>query len=162
MAHDHGSEPELQTPAHPGAGHETTDVSLRPLVLFLVGLVAALTLVILVLRAQFALYEAAPGPPRPALTPLPALGRPAITEPIIQKAPVADLVKLRTEESAALNSEGWVDRKAGIARISIDDAMKILGSRGLPARKAAPLDKPPGAKGSLPQGSPAMKKTEGP
>ena len=42
MANDHGSEPELQTPAHPGAGHETTDVSLRPLILFLVGLVAAL------------------------------------------------------------------------------------------------------------------------
>jgi hypothetical protein len=39
---------------------------------------------------------------------------------------------LRRSEDKALAEIGWVDRKAGIARIPIDDAMKIVAEQGLP------------------------------
>jgi hypothetical protein len=40
--------------------------------------------------------------------------------------------ELRTAEDTDLNSYGWVDRTAGIARIPIDRAMQLLLERGLP------------------------------
>ncbi|TPL02336.1 MULTISPECIES: hypothetical protein [unclassified Mesorhizobium] len=52
--------------------------------------------------------------------------------PDLQTAPRQDLVKFRAEEDRQLKMLGWVDRKAGIARIPIGDAMWALVSNGLP------------------------------
>lgn len=147
---DHGPDPDLQTPAHPGGGHETTDVSLRPLLMFVFGLVTSLTLVFLVIRGQFSLYEGRLSPRQEPIVPLPRLERQPTSEPRLQEAPAIDMERLRREDLARLTSEGWVDKNAGIARISIDDAMRLLAARGLPARKGPPDDRPPGAAGSLP------------
>lgn len=43
-------------------------------------------------------------------------------------------------EEAVLNSYGWVDRKAGIARIPINRAIAIVAAKGLPSR---PTPTPP-------------------
>lgn len=59
-------------------------------------------------------------------------------EPRLQAAPEAELAAMRAEEQAILTSFGWVDEKAGVARIPIDAAMDLLLQRGLPARAAAP------------------------
>ncbi|RUX34016.1 hypothetical protein EOA23_03940 [Mesorhizobium sp. M2A.F.Ca.ET.042.01.1.1] len=52
--------------------------------------------------------------------------------PDLQSAPRQDLVSFRAEEDRQLKMLGWVDRKAGIARIPIDDAMWAVVSNGLP------------------------------
>jgi len=46
--------------------------------------------------------------------------------------PGASLAELRAAEDADLNSYGWIDRNAGIARIPIDRAMQLLLEHGLP------------------------------
>jgi hypothetical protein len=41
--------------------------------------------------------------------------------------------EMRRTENARLQSYGWVDRTAGIARIPIDQAMELLATRGFPS-----------------------------
>jgi len=53
-------------------------------------------------------------------------------QPRLLIKPGASLAELRAAEDADLNSYGWVDRNAGIARIPIDRAMQLLLEHGLP------------------------------
>lgn len=60
--------------------------------------------------------------------PLPAAG------PVLQISPPEDLAALRAHEDKLLDSTEWVDRKNGIARIPIEQAMTLLIQRsGQPA-----------------------------
>jgi hypothetical protein len=45
----------------------------------------------------------------------------------------AGLQGLRAREEGVLESYGWVDQKAGIVRIPIEEAMRLLAERGLPS-----------------------------
>lgn len=47
--------------------------------------------------------------------------------------PQDDLAAIRRAETERLQSHGWVDRRAGVVRIPIGDAMDILARRGLPS-----------------------------
>ena len=47
-------------------------------------------------------------------------------EPRLQAKPPLDMKALRAQEETELHSYGWVDEKAGVARIPIDRAMEIL------------------------------------
>ena len=53
-------------------------------------------------------------------------------EPRLQSNPASDLVRFQKEESASLNSYGWIDRRAGVVRIPVERSMDILAQRGLP------------------------------
>lgn len=55
--------------------------------------------------------------------------------PRLQISPQVDLEQFRTEEEHELHSYGWIDKKAGIVRIPIDDAMNLLLKLGLPTRE---------------------------
>jgi hypothetical protein len=44
--------------------------------------------------------------------------------------PEDDLRQMQRENDAVLNSYGWVDRESGIARIPIDEAMRLLVQQG--------------------------------
>jgi len=44
----------------------------------------------------------------------------------------AVLAELRAQEDALLTSYGWIEKDKGIARMPIDEAMKIVAERGLP------------------------------
>ena len=57
--------------------------------------------------------------------------------PRFQENPQQELQELRAKQKALLEGYGWVNKEAGIARIPIEDAMKIVVERGLPAREAA-------------------------
>lgn len=65
-----------------------------------------------------------------------------------QISPQEELRQTRAEAEAALSSYGWVDEKTGIARIPIDEAIKLLAERGLPStgigsqKKASPDQTP--------------------
>ena len=56
-------------------------------------------------------------------------------EPRLQNDPQQDLSDLRTKQENLLKGYGWVNKEAGIARIPIEDAMRIVVERGLPARE---------------------------
>jgi hypothetical protein len=56
-------------------------------------------------------------------------------EPRLQTHPREDLRDLRAHEDEVLTSYGWVDKNTGVVRIPIEEAMKIVVERGLPARE---------------------------
>jgi hypothetical protein len=55
----------------------------------------------------------------------------------LESAPQLDLQRERAAQRTRLQSAGWVDESAGIAHIPIDDAITLLGERGL---RAVPAD----------------------
>ena len=64
---------------------------------------------------------------------------------------------MREEERDRLSSYGWVDRKAGIARIPVDRAIEILAKKGLPTpeeRGVRAPEKPVEKTGSKPEAKP--------
>src|SRR5262249_52671146 len=50
-----------------------------------------------------------------------------------------DLKTLRADETAYLHGYGWIDQRAGVARIPIDRAKELLLQKGLPVRQG-PVD----------------------
>ena len=56
-------------------------------------------------------------------------------EPRLEANPLVPQVRMREEEDWILRNYGWVDQKAGMARIPIDRAMDLLAERGLPPAK---------------------------
>jgi hypothetical protein len=115
--------------------HETRDVSMRWMVISGVILVLLLIAAFVTMRWTFDLFEAreARRQSEPAtLVSDPGPGRPP--EPRLQANPRLELQEMRAEENEVLQSYGWVDRDQGVARMPIDEAMKIVVQRGLPAR----------------------------
>jgi hypothetical protein len=115
-----------------GEGHERKDVDVPALFtvafLLLLSCIAIFIVVTLMMR-YFKAHEPAVAAGR-ANIPL-TRGR-EFPQPRLLVTPGASLAELRAAEEADLNSYGWVDRKAGIARIPIDRAMQLLLERGLP------------------------------
>lgn len=112
---------------------ERRDVSGRAMMIFLVAFVAFLAITLVVMRLLFDTSGIWP------------VGGPAETgnarSPALQRTPVEDLAELRRREERELHTLGWVDRDAGIARIPIGEAMKMIAADGLPewhADMAAP------------------------
>jgi hypothetical protein len=55
---------------------------------------------------------------------------PAIAPPVLQSAPQQERAQYFAEKQRLLESWGWVDRDAGIARIPLEEAMRIMAARG--------------------------------
>jgi len=67
--------------------------------------------------------------------------------PRLQVTPVLELDELRAREDQVLEGYGWVDKDRGIARIPVEEAMRLVAERGLPQFPAvAPGPAPAGEK----------------
>ena len=60
-----------------------------------------------------------------------------VPPPNLQTLPTLDLTAFRAREDSVLHSNGWVDKAAGVVRIPIDEAMRLLVERGVQAPVAA-------------------------
>jgi hypothetical protein len=131
---------------NPDVAHEQSDVNVRALLAFAVGL-AVVTAVIFVLMAWlFNFLERRAAASDPAISPLaqPATQMPTRTtgSPYFGDAPrprllIGEPAALRNQreiEDERLQTYGWVDEKSGIARIPITEAEKLILQWGLPAR----------------------------
>jgi hypothetical protein len=64
-------------------------------------------------------------------------------EPRLQVQAPKELKTLQTAEQEILTSYAWVNKEAGIARVPVDRAMRLVLERGLPVlRPAAPAAPP--------------------
>jgi hypothetical protein len=138
-------------------GHEDTLIPVRGLVISAVALVVVIIASEVILGLWTRAFTAEekkvealhPGRQNIDVTQFP--------QPRLQESPPVDMVQLAAEEKARISSYGWIDKKAGIARIPVDRAMDILAKRGLPKVAA-----PPPAPGTPPNTSipPAGKREE--
>lgn len=128
---------------NPEVSYDRTDMSARAIVGFLIFLAIAGVIMHLVLWGLYKNFakgymasSPTAGPIASSTRQLPQ-GDPVRTfpPPRLQPDPVADLNKFRVSEEEILNSYGWVDQNAGVARIPIDQAMKAVAQQGLPTRQ---------------------------
>jgi hypothetical protein len=121
---------------NPDVTHEETDVNVRAILAFAGALVVSavvIHLLVWLLFAFFAAREATRVEPQYPLAAGQIERQPP--EPRLQTNPREDLRELHDSEDAILGGYGWVDRNAGVVRIPIEEAMKIVVERGLPARQ---------------------------
>jgi hypothetical protein len=121
---------------HPEVRYEQSDVRAGAIVRFAIGLVLVVGVSAAVLLGLFKLLARQQRRQDPPPPPLAQEGGRLPPGPQLQAAPLQDLEQLRAEEEKELTSYGWVDRKAGIAHIPIDEAIKIVAARGLPPAAA--------------------------
>ena len=134
--------------ANPDVHHETTDINIRGVFAFGVGLIVVAVFIhfgVWILFRLLADQHAQRGvpeyplaatqekrlPPEPRLQPSPPEWR----------TPREDLRDFRQKEDDILNNYGWADKNAGIVRIPISEAMKLTIQRGLPAREQGTNEK---------------------
>jgi hypothetical protein len=139
MSHD--SEPQGHLTHGTTTGHEPSEVGIRRMLIFIAALAtlcASSMVVVALVMSGFKAEETADGTTTKQLIETKEGDFPA---PRLQHDDAFDMEKFREQETAALKSYGWADRKAGVAQIPIDRAMTILIKRGLPKVKA-PETKP--------------------
>jgi hypothetical protein len=122
-------------PSHDSVHHEASDVDLRGVLRFGLGLLVVGIVIHLAVWLLFLYFAdratSRTGPQYPLAKDQENRLPP---EPRLQTNPRQDLRDLRASEDAILNSYGWVDKNTGTMRIPIDEAMKLAVDRGLPAR----------------------------
>lgn len=118
---------------HRDFGYERTDASVRPVLVFTLGLSIAVTFVVLLMIALYNHLESAESASDGIGHPLALPSEPPA--PRLQTATADDLTAHRAREDELLERYGWIDREAGIVRLPIERALELTAERGLPARK---------------------------
>src|SRR5215469_16520277 len=149
MSTEHLSHGQMQNgrPVHPDVSFEKTDVRTSPILKFLVSLGI---LIILSYAIVYGIYSGLKGYWADSYSPpLPSSIWAAPTmppEPCMQGMP-AHLVDSQQDMRGKTNADidannqgGWVDQKAGIARIPVQDAMQLIVEKGLPAVTPPPAE----------------------
>lgn len=130
---EHKGAPENSEPRH-----ETTDASIRNIVVFGVGLFLTIALSLWGVNGLFNYFvkRQALGPPASPFENTRKL--PPANVPRLQVTPAKDMESYRKTEEEMLNSYGWVDQKSRTVRIPIERAMDLLIERGLPVEIGQP------------------------
>jgi len=118
--------------------HEESDVNVRAILGWGLGLIVVALVVQVFLWWLMGLYQGQVQRADTRAYPL-AVGQQDVQppEPRLQTTPQQDMRALRDSQRARLQGHEWINRDAGIARIPIEDAMRIVVERGLPTREAA-------------------------
>ena len=122
---------------NPAVVHEESDVNVRAILGSGLALVVVAVIIHVFLWWLQGLSQSQAGRAQVQTYPLAAGQQDQLPPgPRLQEHPQQDMSELRQKQDAILNGYGWVNREAGIARIPIEDAMRIVVERGLPAREA--------------------------
>jgi hypothetical protein len=136
------SEMHLPNAAHraesPEAHHETSDVNIRAIFGFGIGLTIASLIIAAGVWGLFQYFNTREARPVFTVYPLAVDQTSVPPEPRLQINPRQDMSDLRAREDQVLTSYGWVDKNAGTVRIPIERAMQLVVERGLPARQERP------------------------
>ena len=116
---------------NPGVLHETSDVDLRRIAFWSVGLIVLVAVTLAFLIWLFGHFNNRENRLGRATAELPAQA-PETAAPRLQLSPRSDLAQMRAAEEKILHSYGWVDKQKGVVRIPIERAMELTAQRGLP------------------------------
>jgi hypothetical protein len=133
-------------------GHEHSDINIRAILMSGVVVFVVCSVTAGLMYGLFGFLEDQARKREPQLSPVaaPSTVMPTTTQPTAEfgSAPSprlltdepTNLEHVRERERAVLNGYGWVDQRAGVARISIDRAKHLIVERGLPVRADAVTD----------------------
>jgi hypothetical protein len=143
---------------NPEVSHERSDVNVRAILVFGIGLLVVAVVIHIALYWLLAVYRNTSARQEPAANPLRAENQ-VPPEPRLQVSPRDDLAAMRTAEDKELYNYGWVDKEKKVARIPIDRAMELIAERGLPSRKEG-LKVPSSPAGASGRKDPQTKETK--
>lgn len=115
--------------------HEESDADIRGILLFGAGLIVTAVVIFFATWVLFRYFDAREAQRVVPMYPLAAQETRVPPGPRLQTNPREDMRELRARDEEILTSYGWVDKNAGIVRIPIDEAMKLVLERGLPVRQ---------------------------
>jgi hypothetical protein len=115
-------------------GHETRDMNLRAIIIFLVSLTILIILSLAAVGGLLAVLTNQQAGREITLPPLAQSQEPP--EPRLQPSPRQELQALRAKETETLTTYGWVNKEAGVVRIPIERAMELALERGFPTHSA--------------------------
>ena len=135
-------------PTHSDVSFESRDVDTATILAYLLylGLAVVVAAIVSIFIFRFTMSNAASSessmppshqgvgptmPPEPRLQGVPGHGN----------DPQEDLREKIAADDSANTQVGWVDKQNGIAQIPVEDAMKIIISKGLPSTPAAATEK---------------------
>ena len=138
-------------PEHDTVAFETRDVKARTIYAYLAVLAVAVILsyvvCVFILRVTTKIAVESDAPPPPVRQ---EMGKDFLTlppEPRLQGVPghgtdpQYDLRDKMQKDSEADENAAWIDQNSGIARIPVEDAMKIIAEKGLPDVSTPPAEK---------------------
>ena len=124
---------------HEQGGYERTDASAGATLragLYILATMVVTALLVVPFYRLLARGETAAQPPGAEVVES-AVSEPAPSFPRLVESEPRVLAGFRAQEEALLTSYGWVEKDKGLARIPIDEAMRIVAARGLPKFEAA-------------------------
>jgi hypothetical protein len=137
-----------QPPTNADVAFESSDVDTRTILAYLfylaLAVAAAFLVSVYVFRFTTTLAVDSRTPPPPVRR---GVGPTVPSPPYLQGVPYSpddpqlDLRNKREADEAANEKYGWIDRQTGIAQIPVEEAMKIIVSKGLPAVAAQAAEK---------------------
>lgn len=118
--------------------HEESDVNVSAILRYGIGLFVIAAIVHLFLWWLLGVYEGQHERAQTQVYPMAAGQQNRLPpSPRLQDNPQQELQDLRAKQKALLEGYGWVNKEAGVARIPIEEAMRIVVERGVPTREAA-------------------------
>jgi len=114
--------------------YETQDISIKPIIWFLVGLSVFLILSMVGIANFYNSSEQKKVAEDALLTPVEYVQM-LPDDPRLQPNPADDLATLRAKEDAVLNNYGWVDKDNNIVHVPINVAMELALKQGYPVRE---------------------------
>ena len=135
----HYSEAELH---NEDVAHEHSDVNIRTVLAFGAGMAAMVIGAALLMALLFHTLTSQAAARDPELSPLaPPTGMQPKAPQLLTDEP-GNLRKYREEESKKLEGYGWVDERAGVAHVPIEEAKKLIVQHGVPVRASGTVDDP--------------------
>jgi hypothetical protein len=117
--------------------HEESDVNVSAIIRYGLGLLVIGAVIHLLLWWLLGAYERQHERAQTQMYPLAASRQNRLPPyPRLQENPQRELQDLRNRQQSLLTGYGWVNKEAGVARIPIEDAMRMVIERGLPTREA--------------------------
>jgi hypothetical protein len=120
--------------------HEDTDVNIRGLLIFGLGIVVITAVVLVSMWGLFRVFENQAAQNDPVMSPLAVPAGQPPPEPRLLTDEPLNLQTVKSGEREVLEGYGWVDQQQGIARIPIEEAKKRLLEQGLPVRADATVE----------------------
>ena len=123
-------------PDHVEVVHEESDVNVGAILRYGAGLFLIAAVVHLFLWGLLGMYERQNERTRTETYPMASSQQDRLPPtPRFQENPQQELQELVARQKALLEGYSWANKEAGVVRIPIEDAMRLVVERGLPARE---------------------------
>jgi hypothetical protein len=127
---------------NPDVAHEEADINIRTVLMFAGGLAVIVVISALLMGLLFRVLSSQAAANDPQVSPLAPPSGQSPPAPNLMTDEPASLRKFQAEEAKNLEGYGWMDQQAGVARLPIAEAKKLIVQRGLPVRATGAVEDP--------------------